>query len=225
LISEKLATCELLLFKVKKYTKNMIKTIIISLIAIIVGMLLVGSIRMIRFQDDTVHYHANFGLSIDGKMYDFSNPVYMEEVSKCSISEHRGPKDRVHLHNNKGFEVHVHDSGATWAHLLANLGFGISDKTLVTDRKDVLIDGANGKRLSFTLNGKPISSIYNLTIANHDVLLISYGSQSVSEIGELYKQIPHNAEELNHTYDPAACSGGAVVPKNFFKKFWFVMWK
>lgn len=34
-----------------------------------------------------VHHHANFAVYIDGKQKDFSNDVYMEEVSRCNVTE------------------------------------------------------------------------------------------------------------------------------------------
>ncbi len=34
-----------------------------------------------------VHHHANFAVYIDGKLFDFSPVTYMEEVSRCNITE------------------------------------------------------------------------------------------------------------------------------------------
>ena len=49
-----------------------------------------------------VHYHANFAAYIDGKKWDFSPSTYMEEVSRCNVTEGVMPEDRIHLHDNKG---------------------------------------------------------------------------------------------------------------------------
>lgn len=34
-----------------------------------------------------VHYHANMAVFIDGKEWDFSQEKYMEEVSRCNVTE------------------------------------------------------------------------------------------------------------------------------------------
>jgi hypothetical protein len=34
-----------------------------------------------------VHWHANFAVFIDGQAWDFSKDIYMEEVSRCNITE------------------------------------------------------------------------------------------------------------------------------------------
>jgi hypothetical protein len=33
------------------------------------------------------HHHANFAVYMDGKQRDFSGPSYMEEVSRCNVTE------------------------------------------------------------------------------------------------------------------------------------------
>lgn len=48
-----------------------------------------------------VHYHANFAMYIDGKQEDFSSDAYMEEVSRCGVTDDVHPQDRIHLHDNK----------------------------------------------------------------------------------------------------------------------------
>ena len=48
-----------------------------------------------------VHHHANFATYIDGKKWDFSSYVYMEEVSRCNVTQGVTPEDRIHLHDEK----------------------------------------------------------------------------------------------------------------------------
>ncbi len=47
------------------------------------------------------HHHANFAVYIDSKKWDFSSSNYMEEVSRCNITEGIMPEDRIHLHDEK----------------------------------------------------------------------------------------------------------------------------
>lgn len=61
-----------------------------------------------------VHYHANMAAYIDGKTWDFSKDIYMEEVSRCNITTDVRPEDRIHLHENNGNLVHVHMAASTW---------------------------------------------------------------------------------------------------------------
>ncbi len=48
-----------------------------------------------------VHHHANMAAYIDGKKWDFSKDIYMEEVERCNITADVRPTDRIHLHENK----------------------------------------------------------------------------------------------------------------------------
>ena len=62
----------------------MFKTIILSTILIT----LTASITYIAVpRPYMVHYHANFAVYMDGKQWDFSGPSYMEEVSRCNITD------------------------------------------------------------------------------------------------------------------------------------------
>ena len=195
-----------------------------AIIFILIGMLVIGVIRFATFEDESVHYHANFKLVIDGQKWEFSQPIYMEETTSCSTANGNRPEDRVHLHNLDGGSVHVHDRGATWGHLLSNLGFVVSNQSLSTDRNQVYIDGVEGKRLTFILDGKPVSTIYNQRIERTSKLLIAYGKYELLDLDKFYKEIPDTAATLDHSFDPASCSGSLHVPDNFFKKFWFVLW-
>jgi hypothetical protein len=81
----------------------------------------------------------------------------------------------VHLHNQNPNVVHVHHEGATWGHLLANLGFGLGDRYLVTDSGELFRD-ADGKTLQFVLNGRPELSVHNQLIrSGHHSRAVSPG--------------------------------------------------
>jgi hypothetical protein len=172
---------------------------------IIIGFLSFAGLRAALLQQDSLHYHANFGLFVNGQRDEFDNFTFYEEVQSCSANENHNPKLRVHMHNNINNVVHVHDENVTWAAFFANLGYGLTDKALQTD-DGVLVDGQGGKQLRFVLNGEMVDTIANKVIANEDVLLVDYGPDSVDlDLG--YKQIRRDAHRYNETADPATCSG------------------
>jgi hypothetical protein len=71
----------------------------------------------------------------------------------------------------------------------------------------MFVSGTDGNKLSFILNGQPVSDIYNRTIADNDTLLINYGNEEAATLKTRYEQIPKTAEELDAGTDPASCTG------------------
>lgn len=152
------------------------------------------------------HYHANFALYINGQKDEFKDFTFYEEVQACSVAGSNDPLTRVHMHNQKNYEVHVHDTAATWGHFFANLNYGLTNK-LVQTSNGIYVDGTDGNALTFILNGKQVSDIYNRTIGDDDVLLINYGNEDQATITKRYEQIPRSAKELDAGTDPASCTG------------------
>lgn len=172
-------------------------------IGVLAGMLIFISLRFAFAKSNHPHYHANFGLFIDGKRDNFENFTFYEEVQSCSADHVNNPKSRVHLHNQESDTIHVHDAAATWNHFFNNLGYNLGYNSVSTGR-DIYVDGQNGKQLTFILNGQEIDSAYNRVIGNEDVLLISYGDPKQAK--DEYSQITKTATEYNHKPDPATCS-------------------
>jgi hypothetical protein len=183
------------------------KTWIVFICIFLIGILAAIVMRFL-FVDPPVptHYHANFALYINNQKDEFKDFTFYEEIQACNATGSDDPLTRVHMHNQKNSEVHVHDSAATWGHFFANLGYGLTNK-LVQTSNGVYQDGANGMTLSFILNGKQISDIYNRTIGDDDTLLISYGNEDQATLIKRYEQIPKTAEALNAGTDPASCTG------------------
>ena len=152
------------------------------------------------------HYHANFALYVNGQRDEFKDFTFYEEVQACSAVGSTNPATRVHMHNQKSGEIHVHDDGATWGHFIANIGYGLTNK-LVQTSSGTYVSGADGNALRFILNGKEVSDIYNRTIGDDDILLISYGNEDDATLMQRYEQIPQTAEELDASTDPATCTG------------------
>ena len=190
------------------------------------GAALLGAVRFAAMPpaDDVVHYHANWAVMLNGERLDLSSDRYMEDVAGCRADpSHVMPADRVHMHENDHDAVHVHAAGATWGHLLANLGFGIGDDYLVTD-DGVRHDASPTAELKFILNGTQVTSIRNRLIQSRDRLLISYGSEPVDEvIGTQFPRVASTAERLNSLPDPASCSGPMeeTTGDRLRRAFWF----
>lgn len=181
------------------------KPVNLFVVGLFVGSLTILALRVILAQDHTAHHHANFGIFIDGKRQKFESPLYYEEVTSCSQEGKNDPKHRAHMHDMIGHVVHVHEAGATWGQFFANIGWGLSSKSIQTD-KGVLVDGQNDKELNFLLNGKPIDSVANKVIRSEDVLFIDYGNGENLQAEN--QQIERDAQEYNKRNDPSSCSGG-----------------
>ena len=165
-----------------------------------------------------VHFHANFGIFINGEHLDFTNSRYMEDVIACSVTGEQSPKERVHMHNNIGDAIHVHASGVTWADFLTNIGFYADSSHLITDEQGPVYLNTSDKKMHFILNGKAVNNPINTLIRSEDRFLISYGSESESQLTEQFNTIASSAHELNASHDPRTCSSEA--PTEFKFKFW-----
>jgi hypothetical protein len=186
------------------------KRLVIALLAgFLLGVFWLIALRYVTFEDKRVHYHGNFALYINGQRDDFKSSTFYEETQSCSADE-IGPKQRVHLHDQKPHVAHVHDEGATWGHLFANLGYSLGNKSVQTDA-GVFVDGEAGNELTFMLNGKKVEGAASEVIRSEDVLLISYGKDDAAALQVRYDQIERDAARYNQTTDPSACSGSKPI--------------
>lgn len=201
-----------------KVTKQALSAGAIGLIVGVVGII---AVRVATIKDTHVHYHANFGLYINGQREEFKNFTYYEEVSSCGGNDLDNPKIRVHMHDNINYVVHVHDHAATWGAFFANLGYTLGDSLVKTDA-GVFIDGQDDKKLSFLLNGQPITAVADRTISDDDALLVSYGSEGSTGLKKQYSTILDDAKKYDETADPSACSGAR--PLTFTEKIKQSVW-
>lgn len=183
------------------------RVLLAALAGFALGTLWLAAVRFVRVRDTAVHYHANFALYVNGQRDPFDSFTFYEEVQACSGQQHNNPKGRVHMHGKVNSVVHVHDHAATWGHFFANLGYGLTDTSLKTDA-GTFVDGHNGKRLRFLLNGRPVESVANRTIGSEDVLLVSFGDEDETALRRQYDTITRDAGRYNQQTDPASCSGG-----------------
>lgn len=169
------------------------------------GAVILGAVHFFTVKQTSLHYHANFGLFINGKRDEFKSFTFYEEVQSCAGNELFNPKIRTHMHDNVNYVAHVHDSAATWGHFFANLGYTLGNDLIETD--DGVFMENDQQKLTFLLNGKPVDTAANRTINNKDVLLISYGTSDDATLQQQYDTITQDAQKYNETADPAACSG------------------
>lgn len=191
------------------------KILLAVVLGAVIGAIWLIGLRFFTYKSDAVHYHANFELYINGQQDKFDNFTFYEEVESCDSDALNNPKTRVHLHGHKGSVVHVHDNAVTWGHLMANLGYGLTDLSVKND-DGVFVAGNGGSSLSFRLNGKDVASVANRVIGSEDVLLINYGNETEDVLHERYDAIPKDAGEYNNKNDPAACAG--TKPDTFWNK-------
>ena len=188
-----------------------------DLIFVVIGMLLAFMLRFTFVDSNAVHYHANFALYVNGVRDEFKSPTFYEEIAACSEG-HGDPKSRAHMHDNESDVIHVHDSAVTWGHFFSNISYSVSDKVLATD-DGTFIDGADGKKLHFILNGKEVSAIANRVVKSEDKLLVDYGSDDLATLSGRFGTISSSAHEHNTEPDPASCSGGTQESiKDRFKR-------
>lgn len=177
--------------------------IVAALVGAVVGIGLFGLVRFIWLPDGSVHYHANFAVIINGQREQFKGSQYYQEIASCDARA--APQSRAHLHNNNNHVVHVHDSLVTWSDLFTNLGWSLGD-TLISDGMHTYEDGKGGK-LNFILNGQPTRSIADEVIRDKDRLLVSFGNDDSTALGQQFDQVESDALHYDQAKDPAACSG------------------
>lgn len=181
----------------------------IVIISFCAGVLWLIALRFITLGNNEIHYHANFGLYLNGQQYTFNSFTYYEEVQSCGGDEVFNPKTRTHMHENINHIVHIHDAAATWGHFFANIGLVNGDTIFKVDDQTFVEDDST--KIRFMLNGQEVDTTANRTINSEDVLLISIGNPSDQDLKTQYDQIPKNAHEYNVKNDPASCSGGKPV--------------
>jgi hypothetical protein len=179
------------------------------LVGMALGVFALGAARFLGVHPpEATHFHANWAIFIDGERLDLSDQRYMEEISSCyTVDGEVTPQSRIHMHEGNHDVVHVHHLGTTWGHLANNLGIGLGEGYLILDDGTRIFDGEDG-RFTYILNGRALTSAHNEPVASEDRLLISYGSESLNDLGEgRFGRVATTAGEFNLLEDPATCSG------------------
>ncbi len=174
---------------------------------------------------EPTHFHVNWAVYVDGERLDLSDQRYMEEVSSCySVDGEVTPQSRVHMHEGNHDVVHVHHRGVTWGHLAGNLGIGLGEGFLILNDGTRIFDGEQG-RFTYILNGRALTSAHNELVASEDRLLVSYGSESLDELGQgRFSQVATTAGEYNTREDPPTCSGSGE-PLGVWERLRSAFWR
>jgi hypothetical protein len=191
---------------------------LVFILGLLLGALIILGIRYFTYQPHSVHYHANFGVFINGERQQFKEPRFYQEVAVCSASHDITlPQQRAHMHENVNTVAHVHDSAVTWGQFFENLGWSIGSDFIVTDKGTKYFADDNNK-LHIFINGEDytdLTSISNRVIEDKSRLLVSFGDISDQTLQQQYKSVPATADKYNHDQDPGSCAGShKVTPKD-----------
>lgn len=194
-------------------------------IGLALGILTFGLVRLAALPPDhATHYHANFAIFVNGQRLDLTADRFMEDVTRCKADPAlMEPRDRVHLHNRDHDVVHVHADAATWSHLFANLRMGLGDDWMVTHTGE-LLRNADGRRLTFILNGTPISDPGSRVIRSEDRLVVNHGPETAEQVlATRFPAVKSNAGEFNGKFDPGGCGSihEPTLRERLQRAFWF----
>ncbi len=141
--------------------------------------LLVITISLIAYKtfkvpEVPIHYHANFAVFINNTKVNFSDPSYMH-LAPC-VADYTiisfNKRDNVHLHDQVGNVVHVHQGKIVWNDLFKSIKYDLFKGT-----------SANPKNtLNIYLNEKKVDkTVLNQTISKQSKLLFSVDEQTGPE--------------------------------------------
>jgi hypothetical protein len=203
----------------KKFKKLIKSGGIIAAASFILGALVALGIRFATYHNAKgVHYHANFGLYINGQREQLKDAFYYEEESSsCDAQEKMTPHERAHMHDNVNSIIHIHDNAVTWGNFFQNIGWVVDNNLVETPQgKMYLADSSN--KVSYILNGKATDNVINQVIGDQDRLLVNFGNVSSANLQNEYKSVPATAHKYDISKDPASCGGG-VVPTTMGDRF------
>ena len=180
---------------------------------VVLGALVVLTIRFFTYSVQHTHYHANFAVYINGQREEFKGPQYYQEVAACTAHGPIQPAQRAHMHDNINSVIHVHDEGVTWDQFFENLGWNLGPNFIQDNQQHMYVEDGDNK-LNLVLNDQnltDLTSLANVVIKDQDRLLISFGTIDQSTLDTEFKSVPATAHHYDVTKDPASCSGGESV--------------
>ncbi len=180
-----------------------LKPVAYLVLGLLLGLLLFAAVRWFGYRDESVHYHANFAVYINGAREQFSSPGYYQEVLSCDANASANPLHRAHMHDSVNDVAHVEDQGVTWGQFFENLGWSVSGLAL-KNTNTIYVDGRGGE-LTFILNEVRQEDVASRVIQSRDKLLVSYGAAPQAETE--YQSVADSAATFNSQDDPAACAG------------------
>jgi hypothetical protein len=181
----------------------------IGVSCLLLGAGIILGVRFFTYKSDSVHYHANFALYVNGHREVFRGSQYYSEVEMCTASTAMVPMERAHMHDNINNVVHVEDHAVTWGQFFTNLGWTLGPNALINPSNTIYAE-AGSQKLHLLLNGQDytdLGGVANTVIRDHDKLLVSFGDESDATLMRQYRLIPSTSYRYDTTQDPASCSG------------------
>lgn len=180
---------------------------LLAVTCVLLGAVIILSIRFVTYKVDGVHYHANFALYINGQKEEFKGLRYYTEVEMCTLDNAIVPTQRAHMHDNINNVIHVEDDAVTWGQFFTNLGWIIGPTSIIAP-DDTVYSEDNDNRLNLVLNGQDytrLGGMQNTVIKDTDKLLVSYGKVTDKNLKHQYNAIPTTAKKYDLAKDPASC--------------------
>jgi protein-disulfide isomerase len=116
------------------------------------------------------HIHADFKVYVEGKALDFS-------ADKYQSVEGQEKDPAVHLHDNNGNLVHVHEKGVTLGRFFKALGMSLTSSCFATDAGQQYCSNS-AESLKMFVNGQPNAQFDAYPPQDLDRILVTYGSES-----------------------------------------------
>lgn len=181
---------------------------------VLLGALVLLTIRFATYKPVQVHYHANFAVYLNGKREEFKGRQYYQEVAACSSTNDISlPQQRAHMHDNINSVIHVHDHAVTWGQFFENFDWYVGPDFIETDDGTRYLGGEINK-VNVILNGQDytgLQAVTNMVIKDRDRLLVSYGNIDSSTLKQEFKSVPSTAKHYDEAKDPASCAGTEKV--------------
>lgn len=158
--------------------------------------------KTLQVSENPVHYHANFAVFIDGRKQDFSKDKFMN-IEPCTDEEEEHLdklEERVHLHDNIGNVVHVHDVNVAWEDLFKSINYKLPEK------------GAK-----FYLNGKEDKNGRKEIIRTNDKLLVDIGANG--DVNKELEAVGSDADDYNSGKKTVESCVSSNKKRTFFQRF------
>ncbi|OGY55558.1 MAG: hypothetical protein A3A24_02595 [Candidatus Buchananbacteria bacterium RIFCSPLOWO2_01_FULL_46_12] len=128
----------------------------------------------VGFGHKEFHIHADFKVFINEKPVDFTAPQY--QSTKDAVLD-RG----VHLHDQDGAVLHMHERGVTLSRTFSSLGMSLANECFGLDTGETFCNDGE-KTLRMYVNGKLNKKFGEYVFKDLDKILITYGAEEEAKM-------------------------------------------
>ncbi len=123
----------------------------------------------------SAHEHASISVKIFGDQFDFTKPEFQLQSSF------------IHLENSNGYVIHRHSDYVKLGYLFETLNLELTQDCFVfVDGKEFCSN--DDYTLKFYINEKKVDDLRDYLIFDGDLILISYGAETLDEIKKQFKE-------------------------------------